>query len=441
MEIDFTRVWNWYSRESVQNALIFSGKGREVASIYRDGNFGNRPNIINYPGDILQAVAEGTVSFHGSVELWSNPMKLEPNMQKDELDNLRNGWDILIDPDVPDFEISKITVKNVIEALKDHGIKSYSIKFSGGKGFHIGIPFNSIPNKINLKPSNKMYPELLQKIIEFLKDYIKDSLKESILSLGPLEVISQKINIPKNKITNEKGLDPFKVVNMDIFSSRHLFRLPYSLHEKSLLVSLPLKYEKLEKFEKEMAKPEKVKVDENFLKKEDTSHDAEALIIQSLDWANKNKIEIKETISKRPKHKNTKTKYISENLFPPCIKNMLNNGLSDGKKRGIFVLINFLRNMGWTQEQIEKRIFEWNEKNIPQIRRNYLLGQLRWHFRNEKSLLPPNCLNENYYKSFGCYECCNNLHQSGIKNPVSYPFRILKSKSNLKKRRKIIRNK
>lgn len=437
--VDFTRVWNWYSRESVQRAILEVAKYREVASIYKEGNFGKRPNVLNFPGDILQAVAEGSVSFHGSVEHWSNPMKLGVGMAKEEQDSLRIGWDIFIDPDVPDFEIAKATVKQVVDAFRDHGVVNHSVKFSGGKSFHIGIPFQSLPEKINLEPTSRLYPNMLQKIVEFVKWYTRDSLKEALLSLDTPNMISQRINKPLADITNEQGLDPFKVVSMDIFSSRHLFRLPYSLHEKSLLVSLPLKPEKVAAFEKEMALPEKVKVDEKFLIQRAPSRDAEALIIEALDWASKNKIEKKEPVSKERKFDAQKMRYVSEDLFPPCIKHILNNGLGDGKKRAVFILINFLRNMGWSAEQIEKRMEEWNAKNYPPLRTNYLRGQLRWHFRTDKPMLPPNCENENYYKALGVHGLCHQLHDAGVKNPVSYPFRLLKVKSDNKKKKHVIR--
>ncbi len=358
-------------------------------------------------------------------------------MGKPEQDALRTGWDIFIDPDVPDMEIGKIVVRHVIEALKDHGVSSYSLKFSGGKGFHIGIPFSSMPEKINMQPTSGMYPEMLQKVNEFLKWYTRESLKESILKLGPPNVISQRINKPVSDITNSEGLDPFKVVSMDVFSSRHLFRLPYSLHEKTMLVSLPMRYERLEHFEKEMALSEKVKVDEKFLQPKGASRDAEALIVESLDWAAKHMVEAKQPVFQEKRSPSQqRMKYIAEDLFPPCIKHILNNGLADGKKRGLFILINFLRNMGWTPDQVEKRIDEWNLKNVPPLRTNYLRGQLRWHFRTDKPLLPPNCENENYYKALGVFGMCENPHRVGVKNPVSYPFRMLSAMSRNKKRAK-----
>ncbi|MEM5793939.1 MAG: hypothetical protein QXS48_03250 [Candidatus Aenigmatarchaeota archaeon] len=425
MTINFQRVWNWYSRESVFNALIEAGKNREVIPVYKDGSFGKRPDVIQYPQDVLQAVAEGAIAFHGSVERWSQPMKLDVGMTKLQLDELRIGWDIFIDPDVNDFEIAKITVKQIIEALKDHGVQNYTLKFSGGKGFHIGIPFESLPEKINFQPSQILYPELLQKVIEYIKWYIRDQLKEEILILGsPLE-ISKRVEKKLEEITDESGLDPFKVVSMDVFGSRHLFRLPYSLHESTLLVSLPIKPEDLEKFEREHALPEKVKVNEKFLVQKVKLHDAEALIVEALDWSAKHKIEVKEEI---PKIRFKKIKAIPEEFFPPCVQNIL-KGLSDGRKRSVFILINFLKNMGWDLEKIEKTLTEWNSRNSPPLRANYLRTQIRWHLRQERNLLPPNCDNPNFYADIKVCtpdEFCKSDEKIVIKNPVNYPFKKLK---------------
>src|SRR4030042_251668 len=281
-------VYNWYSREYVQKALIEVAKEREVVSVFKDGSFGKRPDIIQYPGDVMQAVAEGTVSFHGSVEQWSNPMQLDVGMNRIELDKLRTGWSLILDPDVKDFEIGKIAARQIIEALKDHGIKNYSVKFTGGKGFHIGICSESLPEKINFKHTSAQYPELQQTIIEYIKWYTHEQLKEKLIELDTPINLAQRVGKSLGDITSDDGIEPYKIISLDIFGSRHLFRLPYSLHESSLLVSMPIKPENIGKFEKEHASPEKVKVDEKFLDKKYNLHDMEALSVEALDWAVKN---------------------------------------------------------------------------------------------------------------------------------------------------------
>lgn len=424
---DMQRVWNYYSRESVLKAIVEAGKDREVVSVFKDIRFGKRPDVIQYPQDILQAVAEGTVSFHGSVERWSNPMKLDVGLTKPDLDRLRIGWDVLIDPDVDDFEIAKITVKQIVEALKDHGVSSYGIKFSGGQGFHVSVPFEALPEKINALPTSAMYPDILQKIIEYIKWYIKDQLREEIVALLSPTDVSQRIGKSLADITGEEGIEPFKIISMDIFGSRHLFRLPYSLHEKNMFVSLPIKKESLDRFEKENALPEKVKVEEKFMTPKLNLHDAEALVVEALDWSTKHKMETKEELPKPVKMR--KMKVIPEQYFPPCVQ-LIGNGLADGKKRSIFILINFLRNMGWDLERLEKKLVDWNEKNVPPLRVNYLRGQLRWHLRQERNLLPPNCDNPNFMLGIGVCQpdeiCKGRTDNITIKNPVNYPFRKMK---------------
>jgi len=166
--INFQSVWNYYSRESILKAIVEVAKDREVVSVFRDGRFGKRPNILQYPQDVVQEVAEGTIAFHGSLERWYQPMKLDVGMTRPDLDKLRYAWDVFIDIDVKDFDIAKIAAVQIIEALRDHGVQSHAVKFTGGSSFHIGIPFESIPQKINMLATSQQYPEMLQKIIYFL---------------------------------------------------------------------------------------------------------------------------------------------------------------------------------------------------------------------------------------------------------------------------------
>jgi len=229
-----------------------------------------------------------------------------------------------------------------------------------------------------------------------------------------------------SEILEKEELDPFKVVTVDVFGSRHLFRMPYSLNENTMLVSLPLKIEEIDSFEKEQAEIKKVKVEESFLKVL-TKEDATALVVEALDWYDKNHKEEKSIVVNVPKRPVSRKSKIPEEFFPPCIKKIL-GGLSDGRKRAIFILVTFLRNMNWSLEEIEKKIYEWNEKNKPPLRGNYLRTQLRWHFRQDRNLLPPNCDSKNFYEDMGLKDACQECLKLGIKNPINYPFAVLKRK-------------
>jgi len=396
---NFSKVWDYYSRKDVQEALIEVAKDREIVGVFSNGNFGKRPNVLMYPNDI-------------------------------QLDKIRIGWDLIIDPDCPDFEIAKLTTRVILKTLDDHGIKNYSLKLTGGKSFHIGLPFGVFPEKINFQETNKLYPELPQKIIEYLKDYIKEQLKEEILALDNPLSIEERFEKYIAEITDKDGLDPLKVVQIDsmLVSSRHMFRLPFSLHEKSLLVSLPIDSSQLEKVKKEDAEPSKVKIDTKFLERKSSLKEANTLVIEAMGWSSRHKIVEERVPYKGPKRK---IKEFNENFFPPCILKIL-NGMSDGRKRSVFILNNFLRNMGWTPDKIEKKLIEWNKKNKPPLPERYIRTQYRWHNRQKRNILPPNCEHQNFYVSMGVHlpdEVCKGwTKEVTLKNPVNYPFRKIKKR-------------
>jgi hypothetical protein len=425
--VDMKKVRDYYSRSDVQKAILEISKSREVVSVFKDGSFGKRPDVLQYPADIVQAVKGGAIAFHGSVERWSQPMELDAGMLKPQLDKLRSGWDIFIDVDVKDFGIAKVVVKQVVQALIEHGINSYSIKFTGGKSFHIGVPFEALPDRINMQSTAVQYPSLLEKIIGYIKWYTNEPLREKLLELATPVELAERVGKSINEVTDDEGISPFKLVTMDIFGSRHLFRLPYSLHEKSLLVSLPLQLRDIDSFEKNQADSGNVKVENIFMPKTARAKEAQALLVESLDWASKYMKEVEKPLPKRKFKKEFKK--IQAVHFPPCISAIM-NGLADGRKRSAFILINFLRNMGWSPEEIDKALTAWNEKNYPPLRRNYLRSQIRWHMRQQRNLLPPNCNNPNFYVGFGiCIPdkiCKGNTERITIKNPINYPFRKLK---------------
>ena len=131
-----------YKRRDVQEEMIKAAENKEVAVQYHD-KFGSRPDVLNNPNDVLELAKQKATSFHSSEELWKNPLQLSPNIKKHELDELRIGWDLVLDIDCSFFEYSRIAADLVVKALKFNEIKSVSCKFSGNKGFHIGVPFEA----------------------------------------------------------------------------------------------------------------------------------------------------------------------------------------------------------------------------------------------------------------------------------------------------------
>ena len=148
-----------------------------------------------------------------------------------------------------------------------------------------------------------------------------------------------------------------------------------------------------------------------FLDRKVQEESARRLLVQALDF----EIKLEPEIEKKNFEEVKIESAIKEDFFPPCIKKML-NGLADGKKRGVFILSNFLGKIGWNRTEIEQFIQAWNNQNQEKLREVYIKGQLNSFKPGEK--LPPNCSNEAYYK--GIDICRPDSLCSKIKNPVNY---------------------
>ncbi len=417
--MNFREILAYYSREDVQEALLELSKGREVVGVFRSGEFSKRPNALVYPQDITAMVKSGVQEFHFSIERWSNPMAIKSSNYGD----LRTGWDIIFDLDCKDFEHGRMAALELGKALKEHGMKGFSVKYSGGKGFHLGVPWESVPDRINFRPSAGMYPGLVRGICEYIKDFTREGLEEAMLKRWSPEAIAGDSGISLGEMQSKDSvIDPWKVIELDsvLVSPRHLLRMPYSLHKGSFLVSLPISFAGLKTFRKDMAKPGKVKAERMFLKGGEKG-EAELLIAEAMDWNARR--EKKEKAAARKEY--TLEKPVPEELFPPCIKLIL-NGLEDGKKRSLFVLLNFLSNLKWGWEDIERLILEWNSKNNPSLPESYVRGQIRYARNKAKPVPPPNCSNSSYYK--GCGVCKPDGNCRFVKNPLNYPIRMLSDK-------------
>ena len=413
----------YYSRKDIQNEILRLAKNREVQGWFNNIR-GSRPEILNYFGDIETWINNGLSSIHVSEERWYDPLNLKSGMKKSDLNNLRCGWDFVIDLDSTYLSYSLIAGELLVEALKFHDIENYSIKFSGNHGVHIGICYEAFPKEVNGQNIKDFFPDGLKIIVSYLKDMIKDFLAERLLKEDINDIA---INIGKNKsdLIKNKKFDPFTVVDIDtiLISSRHMFRAVYSINEKSGLVSIPLK--SIKDFKIENAKPEKVIVDQSikFLDREKIiKNEAKSLLVQSLDWFNKKGFIVLEekTFEKEKKEFQLPKEALNKDFFPPCILKLI-SGIEDGKKRGIFILINYLQSIGWCIENIEKFLLEWNKTNKEPLRDNYLIAQINWFKTHKKAIMPPNCDNSGYYKAI--LICNPDSLCNIIKNPVNYSLR------------------
>lgn len=397
----------YYSRKDVQETICTFCKNRETVPRYFEG-FGKRPDSLEYPNDVFELAKKGATSIHCSQELWQDPLLISTNMSEEQLNKQRFGWDLLIDIDSKYIDYSKIMAQLIKNLLEFHGVKNIGVKFSGSKGFHMIVPSKSFPKEINNVKTSNMFPEWPRIITKYIMKNIERDLIKKISALSRPNKYVTDFEAPKEVMPD-----------LVLVSPRHLFRAPYSLHEKTALASVVINKNKIDEFEMIDADPMKVKVKE-FLP-DAKEGEAKELIIQALDWYKDHSEE------KKPKKdftfKPIKLDKISEEFFPPSIQKIL-KGVNDGKKRALFILINLFRSLGMEKEELEERIYAWNKKNKPPLKTGYIKSQLMWSYRN-KIVLPPN-YEKDYYKGIGVEPTPEELR---FKNPVTWVVKKSKAKS------------
>ncbi|MBW2982313.1 hypothetical protein KY343_05520 [Candidatus Woesearchaeota archaeon] len=424
--LSLSTILKHYKRKDIQEEMVLHGKNKEVVGSFKGEGYAKRPDVLQYPGDVLELVKQGITSFHASEELWSNPLQLDPLLKKQDIEKLRIGWDLVIDIDCPYWEYSKLIADLIVKAIKHHNIDAVSCKFSGNKGFHIGVPFEAFPKKIAGEDVSKRFPEDIREIAMYLKSMIKNVFLKKVFEMekGDVNKIAKNLKKEVKEIVTGKKLDAEKMIDIDtiLISSRHLYRMPYSLHEKSGLASMPIDIEKIMEFKKEKAIPENLIINPKlkFLDRENIKQNQAKELFDRAVAERVNRESRLEFQKKEIKEVDIPTEAVPEQFFPPCIHNIL-KGIQDGKKRSLFVLTNFLISVGWSYDKIEELLKKWNKKNDEPLREVLLVGQIRYHKQQKKKILPPNCQNKMYYKDFGV--CKPDALCERIKNPVNYSRR------------------
>lgn len=481
----------YYSRKDIQKCIAQFSKDREVVPRYIDA-FGKRPDTINYSNDISALIKKGVTSFHSSEELWQNPMELSTGLNEEKMKKLRKGWDLILDVDCKSLDFSKIAAELLIEALKDTGVKNFGIKYSGNKGFHIGVSSGAFPEKVRDIEIKNYFPDGARIIAAYLGYLIENHLADRILQISSIEELAKLMNKPKEYfykkickkcgkeaikdmriikkiVSKDMGKDdntiefayeeveiikcpkcneeycknpsnfdikeefnPYSVLDIDtiLISPRHLFRMPYSLHEKTGLVSIVVFPSQLKDFSPHWAKPHRV-IPKQFLP-EPEKDEAKKLLLRAFDWNDEHKE--KETRNKELKDKlkinQQNQRYVMGNMskqeielkdvnpefYPPCIKKILNGMKDDGRKRALFVLINFFKSIDLSIDEIELKINEWNKLNYNPLKEGYIKSQISWHGKQE-AMLPPNC-DKQHYKGIGI--CSPDFFCQKARNPVYY---------------------
>ena len=496
----------YYSNKKVQEKILDFANGREVVPRYFE-SFGKRPDTLVYPSDIIGLVKKGATSFHASEEIWEDPLQINSDWNRGEMNDARKSWDLVIDIDSKYLDLSRLLARLILKTFDEFGIR-YGIKFSGNKGFHIIVSGKAFPEEYNGQLTRDMFPEWPRAMCEYIMSYVRREYNRKAKEvMGKVETIKSRTNLSEKdfmksvcpncggpakkgvlitlecpvckfnikrkdmKITNRKLICPqnncggleivdkedyFQCENCNNLSSinkretsgrysdtytkdasraenfeeemsgevfgssdlilvapRHLFRMPYSLHEKTALASIVLEKEEIEGFDPlRDADPLRAKI-KDFLPI-NKSNEALKLLSYALDWKKGNENE-KEKVERKnyKEYEKISVKGVSEDMFPKPIKKLL-KGLKDGKKRGLFVLLTFLRTLNFSPEYINVKIREWNKLNEPPLKEGYVKGQIEWHLKQRKQIMPPNYANDNFYKDLGLLE-----DMPRAKNPIS----------------------
>ena len=492
---------SYYSRKEIQKAIFDFCKHRETIANFNYEYWGKRPDCFDYPSDLANAARQGATSFNCSEELWEDPLKINTDMTPEQYNEIRIGWDFLIDIDSKFLDYSKIAAKLLIKELERHNVKNYGIKFSGSKGFHILIPFKAFPKEVKDEQTKNKFPEWARLIAGYLFQQIREPMNQEILKLTGREKLKEKGELttehlcprcgkPTQKKTIGKYICPdikckaevesmksnrkemicpscngkmkrvstreiyycenckintanieastssyggekrktkkieFKTkdkikstedsVDIVLVSSRHLFRTPYSLHEKTAFASVVLDKNQIDDFTPSDADPLKIKQPKSFMPNCEEG-EARELLLEALEWGNENSP--KEPAKKyKGESIDLQGLIITEDMFPPVIKKILQGIKDDGRKRALSLLLSFYSSLEFPKEYMEEKITEWNKKNYHPLKHGYIKSQIEWYSKNKR--LPPN-YDKPIYKEFGIH----NPPEAGMKNPINYTIK------------------
>lgn len=239
-------VLDYYRRKDVAEAIYRYGKDRKVKLTNEPNTLGGGGgNItIHSPDDIAglakkflegneNSVPRKYPSFHATIGISSKGLMRQNH----------RGADIVIDIDIKDnFREAFKQGRKVIDFLDYYNV-AYRIKFSGGSGPHIIIPYEWLPKS-------------LQNSGDFTR----------------IHHIIFHIILSRSKASHIDGSFTF---------FDHYYRIPYSINEHTGLISLPLHRDQYNEFTPSMASINNVQVDEMWFS--DIDEQAKEAILEMID--------------------------------------------------------------------------------------------------------------------------------------------------------------
>ena len=211
-----------------------------------------------------------------------------------------------------------------------------NVYFSGNKGVHITVPAECF----NIQPRKD-----LNSIFKYLADKIF-------------------------KYTTYKTLD------MKIYDSKRLYRLPNTINEKTGLYKIPLTINEIQNAKYSdiisMAHDKRI-ITNNHISTNQYAMSKYSQLIEEYIKSNKNIVD--------KKYKTT------INIIPPCIKKIISEGVKQGcRNNTVAALASFYKRYGLSENECIKYLSEWNSaENTPPIRENELARTVRSMYSSSKN--------------------------------------------------------
>ena len=448
-------VRQYYARQDIQQAMLSFTPHREITGQF-EGYFGKRPDVMELPSDFRVYQKQGVRSLHMSEERWENPLMLGNEKSDEDRAKNRIGWDLILDLDGKEMQLARIVGDVVIRYLQRLGVHNVSVKFSGNKGFHIGVPFEAFSREIvGLGETRLLFPEAPRRVSSFLLAELRGEITKRLLEYGgSIEELAKKYDMDPQELasSDEKShyMDFMKIIEIDtiLIASRHLFRMPYSLHEKSGLVSIPIPLDALLRFDpKKEATPDQVDPSayasyEFLAYNSQYGKDADILLSKAYE-DDYEEMMSHATVNRRAKDSSGTHFEITEEVaikeFPQSIQYLLNHPMEDGRKRALFLLLSFLHSIKWDEQHIKETIWDWNKRQHTPLRENYVTTQIQWFANQQRTISPPNFEHNSYYEGIGIPKevvdkDAQAFRQLTIKNPLQYVYHLKRAKQAGKKK-------
>lgn len=204
--------------------------------------------------------------------------------------------------------LATIRYLHIIYGIGNNDIKIY---FSGSKGIHLLLPKETlgvVPNK----HLNLVYRMMAEDIVKY---------------------------------THAETLD------LRIYDNKRLFRLPNSMHPKTNLYKIPLKYDELLTLTHSQIIELAIDPRAEIIK--------EVKVNQKANMEYRNYLEKTLALINKPRSKGTLE--LKLDYTPPCVEYLLKNQVGKGQRNDTLAfLASFFRQTGMSEEQTEEALIKWN---------------------------------------------------------------------------------